>query len=70
VSSSSVFQAPFSTAEAAAPRATAPRAATVAAEKPKRAAKPKGEVAVDTAKDKALLHAFSAAIASAMQQSS
>lgn len=40
-----------------------------APEKPKRERKAKATPAVDGAKDKALLDAFSAAIASAMQQS-
>jgi hypothetical protein len=49
---------------------TAPPAkpAPSAAPKPKRSSKPPPEPAVDGAKDKALLDAFSAAIASAMQQ--
>ncbi len=53
-----------------APRAAAAPAPSAAArEKPKRPTKLKATPAVDAAKDKVLLDAFSAAIASAMQQS-
>jgi hypothetical protein len=59
--------APRATTRPAAAAARAPATAPGAAEKPRRTSKSKGQPTVDAAKDKALLDAFSAAIATALQ---